>query len=365
MTGSSLSNGISVDPYIQPGCFAPDAQLHGQIVNRLNALCRRAVNAMDINLEGIKVLTEAANGPFAVTPVIAALAGARSVTAVCRDSRWGTAENAFSLVRDLAVAAGVDSKIIFSDGPVAEVAENCDLVTNLGFVRPIDRALISALSANACVSLMWEPWEFRADEIDVQALRDRNVALIATNEQHGEVRTFDYLGPTVARLLFDSGVEIVNARLCVLGSDPFGHDIGAWLRKSGADVERTLDASRPLPDAVIIAEHRSGETPIVVAGNAPLLMRLAHNGTVIIRLCGALDEAGLRTHGLSVYPPASVVPGTMSVTTAFAGPRPVVDLHAAGLKAGGGVIRARMKGATISEAIQLSIDSGFGLKCEM
>ncbi len=33
-----------------------------------------------------------------------------------------------------------------------------DLVTNLGFVRPIDRRLLAQLSSDALVAFMWEPW---------------------------------------------------------------------------------------------------------------------------------------------------------------------------------------------------------------
>jgi hypothetical protein len=54
----------------------------------------------------------------------------------------------------------------------------------------------------------------------------------------------------------------------------------------------------------------------------------------------------------------------MTITTAYAGPRPVIDLHAAGLKAGGEVVRARRLGLDISSAIEESVRNGFGLAVE-
>lgn len=50
---------------------------------RMARLCRRAVSDMALDLSGLRVLTEAATGPFAATAAIAALAGAE-VVAVAR-----------------------------------------------------------------------------------------------------------------------------------------------------------------------------------------------------------------------------------------------------------------------------------------
>ena len=85
---------------------------------------------------------------------------------------------------------------------------------------------------------MWEPWEFRDGEVDLTALRNRGVPIIATAETHPDVRTLDYLGPTIARLLLDSGIEVIRSHLLVLGSDPFGGAVEGWLAGAGAIVSR-------------------------------------------------------------------------------------------------------------------------------
>ncbi|WP_416916222.1 MAG: hypothetical protein ACMUJJ_05310 [Roseicyclus sp.] len=334
---------------------------------RMVRLCRKAVSDMTLDLSGLRVLTEAATGPFAATATIAALAGAE-VVAVSRDSRWGSAQQAFAATRELAERLGCDRSIIFSDKPPAELAAGCDLVTNLGFVRPIDGELIARLSSFAAVSLMWEPWEFRDTDIDRAALDAAGIPLIATNEAHPRVRTFAYLGPTIGRLLLDEGFEIVGSRLLIVGSDPFGAAVANWLADAGACVIRAeladwaahvaFDADI---DALVVVEHRDHRDLLTVADTFKALRQLAAMGAPIVRLCGTIDRTVVAANGGRLVPATDVPAGVMSVTTAYAGPRPVIDLHTAGLKAGGIVVAARRSGASIDEAISAAVASGFGL----
>ena len=338
---------------------------------RLERLCRRAVNAMSLDLSGMRVVTEAATGAFAATAALAAFAGASEVVAVSRASRWGSADKAFSEVAALAQRLGVLSKITFKTGAASDFAGGCDLVTNLGFVRPLDRALLQALSPYATVCLMWEPWEFRTGDIDMLATADMGVPVIATNEGHPEVRTFDYLGPTVGRLLLDAGIEISHSHIVVTGSDPFGDAVAGWLTRAGAVVDRRGSKDwqlavqgESIPDALVIVEHRH-HLPIVTSGDAVVLDRLARAGSPIVRLCGAVDTAAVRAHGVALLPNIEVAPGVMTVTTAYAGCRPVIDLHAAGLKAGSLVVKARRGGASAQQSVAAAVASGYGLELKM
>lgn len=326
---------------------------------------------MGLDLSGMRVLTEAATGAFAATAALAAFAGASEVVAVSRDSRWGAADKAFGEVAALAQRLGALSKITFKTGAASDFAGDCDLVTNLGFVRPLDRALVQALSSHAAVCLMWEPWEFRAGDIDMVATADFDIPVVATNEGHPAVRTFDYLGPTVGRLLLDAGIEISHSHIVLIGSDPFGAAVANWLTRAGAVIDRRVSAdwqlavrAEPLIDAVVIVEHRH-HLPIVSSRDAIALDMLARSGAPIIRLCGVIDSALIRSRGVVLVPNIDVEPGVMTVTTAYAGCRPVVDLHAAGLKAGAIVANARRNGASAHDAVAAAIASGYGLELEI
>ena len=337
---------------------------------RLVRLARDAVERMRIDLRVSRVLTEAATGPFASTALIAALGCADEVVAVTRDLPWGTASEAIGAVRRLVQHSGIEARIRFHEGDARDVAAGCDVVTNLGFVRPIDRATVEALGANAAVALMWEPWEFRAREIDLAALRG------ARGADHRDGRrsvcaAFDYLGPTVARLLLDGGIEVMRSHLLVLGSEPFGHAVASWLAAAGAvvakaDVESWASAivEAPMPfDALIVVEHRDHGS-IVDARHGAALNVMCRSGSPIARICGVVDRGVLRAHDVALLPDVDIEAGFMAVTTAHIGPRPVVDLHAAGLKAASLVVKARQAGASRDEAIAAAVASGYGLALE-
>ena len=88
------------------------------------------------------------------------------------------------------------------------------------------------MSPVGAVSLMWEPWEARADDIDYRAARELGIPVVGTRETHPEVRTFDYLGLLAAKLLFEARCPILGSIVGVIGSDPFG----SFVRKSLASL---------------------------------------------------------------------------------------------------------------------------------
>jgi hypothetical protein len=51
----------------------------------------KQVKALNLDLKGKVVLTEAASGAYVVTPIVAAIAGAK-VYAYCKDTAYGTVE---------------------------------------------------------------------------------------------------------------------------------------------------------------------------------------------------------------------------------------------------------------------------------
>lgn len=326
---------------------------------RLARLCSDAVARLQLDLTGSRILTEAASGPFASTALIAALAGAEAVC-VTRSSRWGTAAEITAALGSLASSLGIRDRIHIHEGCASQVADGCDIVTNLGFVRPIDADIIKLLAPGAVVALMWEPWEFRPGEIDLDALAQHEVALIGTNESHPNIATLDYLGPAAGRLLLEVGVEIAHSRIAIIGSAPFGPALTRWLTDAGAIlVDWSHDVDGDI-DAIVIVEHRD-PTPVFDENDEARLVKLARAGSTVAHICGTIDRQALRRIGFPVVPPQDAPFGVMTVSTAYAGPRAVVDLHAGGLRAAADVWHARRAGYDISRAEQVAVDNGFGL----
>src|SRR4051812_47756350 len=91
--------------------LSPGATLPGMDVRRLVHLATASVADMRINLDGAVVVTEAATGAYAVTPVIAAMAGASHVYAFTRSTRHGSVAEVVRQTRALAIEAGVMERI--------------------------------------------------------------------------------------------------------------------------------------------------------------------------------------------------------------------------------------------------------------
>jgi hypothetical protein len=346
-----------------------------------------ARDTFQLDLSALTVLTEAASGWFALTPIIASLAGAREVIAVGKDSVHGSFEKIEAHITALAGEFGCKSRLrIVSEKSPAHVS-CADIVTNLGFVRPIDALMISFLKPTAAVALMWEPWEFREGEVDLAACRQRNIPVLGTDEQVPELRTFDFVGMLALKLLLEADIEVRMCRVAILGGGPFAASAANHLSAAGAAVgwirpEASMpEESKAVPaanrwanftqegtlafirdaDALLILEHRAREELIGPRGMIDFHdIRRLNEGLTIVHICGGIDLESLNRSGLP-YHPAQIQPaGFMSRTTAHLGPRPLIDLHTAGLRVGEVLTRCRISGASAREAVLEAIKSAPG-----
>lgn len=332
------------------------------------AAIQSSINKFGLDLSGLTVLTEVGSGAFVVTPIIAALAGAKRVYAVTRDSSYGRAAEVIEYGRKFAEFCGVERSISFSSEAPVIHAPSADIVTNLGFVRPINDAIISSMKSTAVIPLMWEPWEFRAEDIDIASCRKYGIPLIGTCETDARLRTFEYVGMLALKLLLERGVTVLGCNILVVGSDPFGHAVHEKLVAVGATVDLHSGSSEALHDvspanydAIVIVEHRLARK--LVSNSGPIRPGdIKAAGVELIHICGVLDYESIDVTGMYVYPERRVAHGYMTMTTDYVGARPVIDLHAAGLKIGELAVRVRLDGGSVEEATAASVRPGIGLE---
>src|ERR1700676_1598125 len=188
---------------------------------RLRRLMKDAIARCRLDLSGATVLTEAASGAYRVTPVLAAMAGAKAVYAVTRPSRHGTVEEIAATTHALGCVAGVHERITVVAEIQRDLVAQADIVTNSGHVRPIDAERVGWMKPAAVIPLMYEAWEFRRGDVDLAACRSRGIAVAGTNERHGAIDVFSYLGMMAAKLLLDGGVAVHGSRILLLCDNPF------------------------------------------------------------------------------------------------------------------------------------------------
>jgi len=174
-----------------------------------------AIERCQLDLAGRVVLTEAATGAYAVTPVLAALAGAQ-VYALAAGTRYATPQELAAGTAELARLAGVADQIELIPAKTPGVAGAADIVTNSGQVRPIDAAMVGQLKPSAVIPLMYESWEYRGTDVDLEACRGRGIPVAGTNETHPAVGVFSFLGPMAVKQLHDAGIAVYDSDIVLL-----------------------------------------------------------------------------------------------------------------------------------------------------
>jgi hypothetical protein len=338
-------------------------------VVRAQALAHRLIGHYEVDLTGLTVLTEAASGPYLTTPLLAALAGADRVLAVTRDSAWATAEDVRLATEATASEWGVADRVEVTSGPAAEVVAEADIVTNSGFVRPIDADTVARMKPTAVVPLMWETWELRPGDVDLDACRARGILVLGTCESRPPCDLTGYAPFIALKLLFDLGLEGFRTRLLLLGGQPtLGAAMAAGLPELGVEVSwfatAGTDGARPYEElAAHVEDDDAGYDALIVAEHSDDRLLLGHGGVLdptqlakrhpalrVGVISGAVDPVSLADSGLT-FAPSQIAPfGHMSYQASELGPLPVLELYAAGLRVGEAMARARRAGATPDQA---------------
>jgi hypothetical protein len=333
----------------------------------LAAKVRAVVDELTLDLRGRTVLTEAATGPYVVTPLIAALAGAR-VYAFGKGTRYGTAAEAFAATRAAADEltgtapanagpGGTALDITFVEQLTPDVIASADVITNSGHLRPLDESLLRHARSSVVLPLMYEAWEWREGDLDLDYARSRGMTVGATNERHPAVDVFGYLGDMALTQLFDAGACPYRNRLVLLTNNDFGPYIARTLGKVCAglavvapDSQREayagldgVDWVGGFPELRLPDTYRSAEAVVFtaypfddvwVSDGGPveasqLAAQLDH--PLLLRYAGDVDLEALAAHGVR-YHPEHVSPGHMGVLPSAVGLDPVLRLQAGGLK---------------------------------
>jgi hypothetical protein len=301
---------------------------------RLVVLMKAAIRRLSLELAGHAVLTEAATGAYAVTPVLAALAGAH-VFALANTTRYGSADEIEKATLGLAHLAGVGDRIEFIYEKSPAILGGIDIVTNSGQVRPIDKTTVSYLKPSCVVPMMYEAWEYRPADIDLDACRSRGIRVAGTNEQHPAVGVFPFLGLLAVRELHDAGIAVHGSHIVSLCDNVFAPFIRNSLQSCGAKVSEarrlTQQILAPDCDAIVVAMKPGGD-PVLTAADADLICKQAP-GTVVVQYWD-VDRKALAHARIPVWPPQEPAAGHMAVLLSAIGPEPIVRLQAGGLKVG-------------------------------
>jgi hypothetical protein len=347
--------------------YACDERFPGRQMVRL---MRRAIELHRLDLAGLCVLTEAAVGYRRVTPVIAALAGARDVYAVGRDSVHAARKDAERQTAYLAALAGVQDRVHLLPTRLQAPLATVDIVTDLPGVRPVDEAILRNISETAAVSLMRGIAHWRRGDVDVATCRRLSIAVAGVDEDG--IDLYRYLPMEAVWGLLQLGVEVVGATVLVAGDGLAYGKAARGLAQVGARVlvaapdsagritllggEKVGDGLEDAAvrgrlaeaDALVLCpaepDRRTiGATAWIDAGE----LAAAAPHVAVVSLAGEFDRRGLDGVGVRSWPET----GDSAARDLL--PQPLIDLHTAGLKVGEVLTRSRRRGSSPIAAEQL------------
>lgn len=302
---------------------------------RLVRLMQQAIARCHLELDDAIILTEAATGAYIVTPIIAAMAGAKKVFALTKNSPYGTIEQVISQTQKIAEIAGVNHRIEFITEKSPSIVFQADIITNSGHLRPIDAVMINAMKPTAVIALMYEAWEFRPDDVDLLACRRRGIEVVGVNEQHPQVDVFSFLGMMAIKLLLDAGIAVYTTNILLLCDNSFASFIQNSLIKAGAHVD-LVDHLAAAPthksyDAILVAlQPKIG--PVLSVQDAVAIAKY-WPGTVVAQYWGDIDRSAFSLHQIPIYPDIEPKRGHMGILPSAIGPNPIIRLQTGGLKA--------------------------------
>ena len=346
---------------------------------RIDRIVRECIQEFSLDLSGLVVFTEAASGAYLYSPILSALAGADKVYAIAANSRFGDTDSVKYQTLQEAWRLGVGGEVRVVSEKTKEEIQDCDIMTNTGFVRPINREMISWLKPTAVIPLMWETWEFRQGDLDLQACKDHGILVMGTDEEKAPLAMYGYSGFMAMKLLFELGLEGYKTKVLLLGGTKgLGSSVYKHLKKAGVKVTwfaNSETGSKPYNqlssyflrngaeyDGIILAEHAKN---ILLIGEKGLLtyeqLKEVNAGIGIGVIAGNLDIKGLKNSGLRFFPEDIYPFGYMSYQPYCLGPRPVLELFAAGLKVGEVMARCRLQGMTVEETKQYAINNSLAM----
>ena len=315
----------------------------GFSVIRLVALMRRAVASTGLDLSAMTVLTEAASGAYGVTAVIAAMAGATQVYAFTRPSRYGSVSDVTAWTLRLANAAGVAERINIIQALSPDILSGVDIVTNCGNLRPLTAALFERLPDRAVIALMFETWEFRPEDLDLQAALQRGIPVVGVNERHETLDIFSFLGPLCANQLHNCGLPVCHNRIALVCDNDFAESIMRGLTGLGAQVSVFVEVAAVNADqwdAVVIALLPAREPRLGLA-EARHLAAVLPPEAVTVQFWGDMDRDAAMSHNLHVWPTRPPSAGHMGALLSDIGPDAIIRLQTGGLRAAEWVRRGR------------------------
>jgi hypothetical protein len=317
---------------------------------RAITIIKRSLDKLQVHLTGFNVLTEVGSGFYKYTPIIAALAGAKEVNACTGDSRYGKGVDNISDCKAICDFLGLPNVNFFNNEIPADKIRSSNIITNSGFLRPLNEKLLRHIDPDTTViPLMFEAWELRTDDIDIEYCKKANIRVAGTWENHPDILVFNAVEALALKMAFEAGYEVYQNNIVVWGDDHFGTKAYQGFLKAGAasvvrintidELKRSIEGI----DFIYLCDYFDEASYFGLNGKFESFELLfAENSIGIVHLFGAVDTTYLKAKNIFVYPEVKGRSRQMTFTLGHVGLKPIINLQCAGFKVAQDMLQGRL-----------------------
>ena len=310
---------------------------NNQDLQRVIKLTERVKEKLDFSLEGLTILTEVGSNLYIYTPIIPLLCGASYVYAFVKDTPYGKAEDIKKKCIEYATSLGLQNKLEIGINNLDESwISKADIITNSGMLRPFDKSKLNLFKEGAVLPLMFEAWEIREQDLDVEECKRKGIRIAGTWENHPDLKVFDFVEMLSLKMAFEAGFEVQGNNVFVWSNDHFGNKIYNSLIKNGAnncylsiDVEALKNVAKNI-DFLFIADYDESRNYFELIEIEKLVK--INPQISIIHLYGNVNIEEFEKLGVRVYPKKNGKSELMTFTLAHVGMTPLINLQVGGYK---------------------------------
>jgi len=312
-------------------------------------IIEETIDKLKLDLTNYNVLTEVGSKFYKNIPVIASLANAKRGMAWTRDFQYGSAEDNIKACLSVLEKLDMVQRVEFYSGELnIDHLENADIITNSGFLRPLNIDKLKHCKYGAVIPLMFEKWELRETNIDISYCNQKDIKVAGTWEGHLDINVFEYVGSLAVKMALEAGYEIYDNHIIVWSDDDFGKQITKKFEALGAtELIQTVNFDLLLNkisdnDFIFLADY--SETNHYFTNsffNLEEIKRLNPN-VGIVHLYGEVSvNKYIENMKGMIYPMKDGKAKTMSFTLGHVGLNPIIKLQTAGLKVGESMLKSK------------------------
>lgn len=303
-------------------------------------LIETAIKNLELDLTGLTVLTEVGSGQYLFTPIIAALAGAKRTYAFTRDSGYGKGADIVNDCKEILEGSINSGSIEFHVNFLREeIISKADIITNSGFLRPLNGDFLKNIKKDVVIPLMYEAWELRNADIDIDYCKENNIKVAGTWENHPGIKVFENVKILALKMAFEAGYEVFQNKIIVWSDDDFGENVKSAFQLAGAsEVIVTTDFQFLINnlenvDFIFICDYDELKDYFGDNGLMNLNEMIKVNSNFgVVHLYGEVNIEILNKNNLYAYPMKSGAAQKMTFTLGHVGLKPIIDLQVAGFK---------------------------------